>query len=66
METTEPYTKLAAIYDRLMNHVDYIHWRDYILDLIDHAGGEVDTLIDFSHEGAKSSPGRIHFLCIKL
>ena len=48
METTKPYTKLAAIYDRLMDHVDYIHWGDYILDLIDHSGGEVGSLIDLS------------------
>ncbi|MCK4754611.1 MAG: class I SAM-dependent methyltransferase [Calditrichia bacterium] len=48
METTKPYTKLAAIYDRLMDHVDYIHWGDYIIDLIDHSGGEVGSLIDLS------------------
>jgi hypothetical protein len=66
METTKPYTKLAEIYDRLMDHVDYIHWGDYILDLIDHSGGEVGSLIDFSHEEANSRLGRIHFLCTKL
>ena len=28
MHTTEPYSKLALIYDRLMDHVDYRQWSE--------------------------------------
>jgi len=48
MEITRPYVKLAEIYDRLMDHVDYGHWSDYILDLIDLAGKKVVSVIDLS------------------
>ncbi len=26
----QPYTRLAAIYDFVMRHVDYVHWADYV------------------------------------
>jgi len=48
MITIEPYTKLALIYDRLMDHVDYLHWSNYILKLINQSPGKINTLIDLS------------------
>jgi len=48
MNFIKPYMKLAEIYDRLMDHVDYSHWSDYILNLIDLTGEEVFTVIDLS------------------
>jgi len=48
MDLMEPYIKLAEIYDRLMDHVDYSHWSDYILNLINNSGREVGSIIDLS------------------
>jgi len=48
MKTNEPYSKLALIYDRLMDHVDYHQWSKYILDLIHRSSREVNSLIDLS------------------
>jgi ubiquinone/menaquinone biosynthesis C-methylase UbiE len=48
MKTTEPYSKLALIYDRLMDHVDYRQWSEYILELIHHSSRDVYSLIDLS------------------
>ena len=48
MDLIKPYTKLSGIYDRLMDHVDYSHWSEYILRLINHSGGEVRSVIDLS------------------
>ena len=33
MEDNKPYEKLALIYDRLMEHVDYQMWSDYVIQL---------------------------------
>ena len=48
MEVTKPYTKLAVIYDRLMDHVDYVDWGEYILNLIIESGVNINSLIDLS------------------
>ncbi|TFH00213.1 MAG: class I SAM-dependent methyltransferase [Calditrichales bacterium] len=45
---TAPYHQLAHVYDRMMSHVDYRGWRDYILQLIDASGKTVDSLVDLS------------------
>jgi ubiquinone/menaquinone biosynthesis C-methylase UbiE len=46
--TSQPYSKLAKIYDRLMDHVDYYQWSHYILKLIHQSHGNVESLIDLS------------------
>ena len=48
MKLTQPYSKLALIYDRLMDHVDYLHWSNYILNLINHLSPKISSLIDLS------------------
>jgi len=48
MDLIKPYIKLAEIYDRLMDHVDYSKWSDYILNLIQTSGREVGSVIDLS------------------
>lgn len=48
MNIIAPYIKLSEIYDRLMDHVDYKHWSDYILKLIKRTGREVESVIDLS------------------
>ena len=45
---TAPYHNLALIYDRMMSHVDYRGWRDYILQIIKASGGSVESLVDLS------------------
>ena len=48
MDLIKPYIKLAEIYDRLMDHVDYSKWSEYILNLIKISGREVGSVIDLS------------------
>ncbi len=48
MKEINPYEKLAYIYDRLMDHVDYKNWALYILDLISRSGLTVQSIIDLS------------------
>ena len=48
MNYIKPYMKLAEIYDRLMDHVDYDYWSSYILRLITLTGKKADTVIDIS------------------
>jgi SAM-dependent methyltransferase len=48
MTTTPPYSKLAMIYDRLMDHVDYDLWSEYILKLLGLSPAKIDSLIDLS------------------
>jgi len=48
MNSIKPYIKLAEIYDRLMDHVDYGFWSNYVLDLIALTGREVFSVIDLS------------------
>jgi len=48
MELIKPYMKLAEIYDRLMDHVDYGQWSEYIINLITNSGHNVGSVIDLS------------------
>jgi len=48
MELIKPYMKLAEIYDRLMDHVDYVNWSNYIINLIKNSGRDVGSVIDLS------------------
>ena len=48
MLEVSPYNNLAYIYDRLMDHVDYRHWSEYIFTLIKTSGAQIDSLIDLS------------------
>lgn len=48
MNTVAPYSKLAFIYDRLMDHVCYKSWCRYLLGLINHTGRRVDSLVDLA------------------
>lgn len=48
MESIKPYIKLAEIYDRLMDHVDYSSWSDYIINLINISDRNVESAIDLS------------------
>lgn len=48
MLEVSPYNKLAYIYDRLMDHVDYRYWSEYIFTLIKTSGVKIDSLIDLS------------------
>jgi ubiquinone/menaquinone biosynthesis C-methylase UbiE len=45
---TPPYTKLASIYDHLMNHVDYKEWNNYIKKLFNYAKTEVIHVLDLA------------------
>ena len=45
-EETPPYTYLACVYDRLMDHVDYAAWAEYIGVLFDHFGRNVRRVVD--------------------
>jgi ubiquinone/menaquinone biosynthesis C-methylase UbiE len=48
MNKVLPYHKLACIYDRLMDHVDYKRWSEYIMNIIRNSGRDYDSLIDLS------------------
>jgi ubiquinone/menaquinone biosynthesis C-methylase UbiE len=48
MRNTKPYNKLALIYDKLMSHVNYKLWADYIKNLFQYADINVKTVIDIS------------------
>lgn len=50
MITTEvpPYSKLALIYDQLMDHVDYRHWCRYVVSLFSLAPGRINSIVDMS------------------
>jgi SAM-dependent methyltransferase len=48
MKSEQPYTKLALIYDRLMDHVDYHQWSSYVLKLIHQSSRDISSLIDLS------------------
>jgi predicted TPR repeat methyltransferase len=36
MNTVEPYTEIAPIYDSLLRHVDYQEWYEYLVSLLKH------------------------------
>jgi len=42
------YYKLAAIYDQVMNHVDYRGWSDYVAWLLCFAGVQPKKIVDLS------------------
>ncbi len=48
MQITQPYDKLALIYDKLMSHVNYKIWADYIISLFQYSDIKVNSLIDLS------------------
>jgi SAM-dependent methyltransferase len=43
---SEPYSESAAIYDRLMNHVDYQEWADYVHRMIQTCSLPVRRVVD--------------------
>ncbi|MBN2030469.1 class I SAM-dependent methyltransferase [bacterium] len=45
-EDVTPYTRLAAVYDRVMNHVDYDKWADFIVFLFQKFGSDVCRVVD--------------------
>jgi ubiquinone/menaquinone biosynthesis C-methylase UbiE len=47
-EHVEPYSKLALIYDEVMNHVDYKKWAGYVCKLIDKYHPSAKSLVDIS------------------
>ena len=48
MPETNRYTALAAIYDHVMDHVDYQKWAEYIFDLFEFAQVKVEKILDIS------------------
>jgi len=48
MPETYRYTALAAIYDHVMDHVDYQKWAEYIFDLFEFAQVKVEKILDIS------------------
>lgn len=45
-EEVPPYTRLAPMYDRVMDHVDYETWADYIASLFKQYGRMVQGVVD--------------------
>lgn len=41
-----PYTHLAAVYDRMMDHVDYSGWADYLTKLFGKFGKGIRCVVD--------------------
>lgn len=48
MKNTQPYDKLAVIYDKLMSHVNYKIWADYIINLFQYSNIKINSIIDIS------------------
>ena len=48
MNKVHPYHKLACIYDRLMDHVDYESWSEYVMNILYNSGRSYNSLIDLS------------------
>ncbi len=46
VESSAPYSVLAPIYDKMMSHVNYGRWADYIEAIIRKSGVEFDTILD--------------------
>jgi len=42
----DAYSCLPSFYDRLMNHVDYVHWADYIHTLFQKHGNHVHHVVE--------------------
>jgi ubiquinone/menaquinone biosynthesis C-methylase UbiE len=48
MEYCKPYEKLALIYDRLMAHVDYKLWSEYVTNLITESENKATSIADLA------------------
>ena len=48
MQKTQPYDKLALIYDQLMSHVNYKNWAEYVINLFQYGDIKVKSVIDIS------------------
>jgi SAM-dependent methyltransferase len=48
MDYNQPYEKLGLIYDRLMEHVDYKMWSEYIVRLTKNIAGSVGSVADLA------------------
>ncbi len=48
MILTTPYEKLALIYDRLMSHVNYKQWAEYVRNLFQYADRDIKQIVDIS------------------
>jgi len=48
MSQAQQYEKLAFIYDRLMLHVNYKHWAEYVINLFQYANLRVNEILDIS------------------
>jgi len=46
VEEVPPYTRLAAVYDRMMDHVDYGEWAGYIEKLFNEFGRGIHRVVD--------------------
>lgn len=44
----EPYSKLAAVYDYVMRHVNYTRWAHYLRDWFNTAEGSVTRVLDIA------------------
>lgn len=44
----QPYNKLALIYDKLMSHVNYKNWAEYVINLFQYADLKIQSVIDIS------------------
>jgi len=45
-QQTEAYTCLSSYYDRLMDHVDYAHWANYIHTLFQKHGRNIQHIVE--------------------
>jgi len=48
MKKNQPYDKLSLIYDKLMSHVNYKNWADYIVKLFQYSDIKINSIIDIS------------------
>lgn len=48
MTNSQPYEKLALIYDKLMSHVNYKLWAEYIKNLFQYADRDIKKIVDIS------------------
>jgi len=45
---SQPYAELAKIYDRVMNHVKYDEWSEYITSIFHHFGINVKSILEIA------------------
>lgn len=45
---SQPYAELAKIYDRVMDHVKYDEWSDYISSIFHHFGKKVKSILEIA------------------